>query len=115
MAEVVTVNQLLDGHVKLDIECLDRIDLNAYIPKLQCSGQVVRFLTQHLGFPIPSPALFEKIGQALARRQRPVQLQQAPAPSHLLLLLPLGRRLRPGLHQAVRLLPVPRQGLAQRA
>jgi hypothetical protein len=30
--------------------------------RLQVSGQVVNFLTQHLGFPIPSPAILEKIG-----------------------------------------------------
>ena len=30
---VVTVNDLLDGHVALDIQCLDRIYLNAYIPR----------------------------------------------------------------------------------
>ncbi len=28
-ARVVTVNDLLDGHVALDIQCLDRIYLNA--------------------------------------------------------------------------------------
>jgi hypothetical protein len=33
----------------LDIECLDRIYLNAYVPILQSSGQVVAFMTQHLG------------------------------------------------------------------
>ena len=30
--------------------------LNAYVPTLQSSGQVVAFMTQHLGKPIPSPA-----------------------------------------------------------
>jgi hypothetical protein len=59
----VTVNDVLDGHVVLDLECLDRIYLNAYVPTLQVGGQVVTFLTRHLGFPIPSPALFDKIGQ----------------------------------------------------
>jgi hypothetical protein len=58
----VTVNDLLDGHVGLDIECLDRIYPNGYVPNLQVSGQVVTFLTRHLGYPIPSPAIFEKIG-----------------------------------------------------
>jgi hypothetical protein len=54
--------ELLDGHSVLDIECLDRIYLNAYVPVLQSSGQVVAFMTQHLGKPIPSPALMEHIG-----------------------------------------------------
>ncbi len=67
MAKPVTVNEVLDGHVVLDLECLDRIYLNAYVPKLQVGGQVVSFLTQHLGNPIPSPAIFEKIGTAFRR------------------------------------------------
>jgi len=36
MARVVTVNDVLDGHVVLDIECLDRIYLNAW----PCQPQV---------------------------------------------------------------------------
>jgi hypothetical protein len=61
-AGTVTISQVLDGHVTLDLECLDRIYLNGYIPNLQVGGQVVTFLTQHLGNPIPSPALFNPIG-----------------------------------------------------
>ncbi len=34
------------------------------MPNLQVGGQVVVFLTQHLGHPIPSPAIFTKIGDA---------------------------------------------------
>jgi hypothetical protein len=59
---VVTVNDILDGHVGLDLECFDRIYLNGWVPTLQVPGQVVGFLTRHLGFPIPSPALLERIG-----------------------------------------------------
>ena len=61
MAAVVTVNDVLDGHVDLDVECLDRIYLNGYVPNLQVAGQVVSFMTAHLGNPIPSPAIMEKI------------------------------------------------------
>jgi hypothetical protein len=64
VAGEVNVNDLLDGHVTLDLECPDRIYLNAYVPRLQVSGQVVTFLTEHRGNPIPSPALFNKIGTA---------------------------------------------------
>src|SRR5271169_6743381 len=67
MAATVTVNDVLDGHVVLDLECLDRIYLNAYVPNLQVGGQVATFLTEHLGFPIPSPALLEKIGNRFRR------------------------------------------------
>jgi len=67
MSRVVTASEVLDGHVALDIECLDRIYLNAYVPILQSSGQVVAFMTQHLGLPIPSPALMEKISTKFRR------------------------------------------------
>jgi hypothetical protein len=67
MTRVVTAGEVLDGHVALDIECLDRVYLNAYVPILRSSGQVVAFMTQHLGLPIPSPALFGKIGQKFRR------------------------------------------------
>jgi hypothetical protein len=67
MAAVTTVNDLLDGHVSLDIECLDRIYLNGYVPNLQVGGQVVSFMTAHLGCPIPSPAIMEKIGTTFRR------------------------------------------------
>jgi hypothetical protein len=66
-ARVVTVNEVLDGHTALDIQCLDRIYLNVYVPRLQTSAQVVAFLTSHLGFPFPSPALFNQIGQRFRR------------------------------------------------
>src|SRR3984885_2477022 len=67
MAHIVTAGELLDGHSVLDIECLDRIYLNAYVPTLQSSGQVVAFMTQHLGKPIPSPALMEQTGTRFRR------------------------------------------------
>src|SRR6476659_5183586 len=67
MAKPVTVNDVLEGHAALDLECLDRIYLNAYVPNLQVGGQVVSFLTAHPGNPIPSPAIFDKIGTAFRR------------------------------------------------
>src|SRR4030081_2949480 len=39
-----------------------RIYLNGYVPKLQVGGQVITFLTEHLGNRIASPALFQQIG-----------------------------------------------------
>ena len=60
---VVTVNEVLDGHVALDIQCLDRVYLNAYVMRLQTSAQVVAFLSGHLGFPFPSPVLFRQLGE----------------------------------------------------
>src|ERR1700716_3256879 len=62
MACPVTINDMLDGHVGLDLDCPDRVYFNVYVPNLQVGGQVVTFLTRHLGNPIPSPAVFDKIG-----------------------------------------------------
>jgi hypothetical protein len=63
----LTVNDLLEGHVGLDVESLDRVYLNGYVPNLQVGGQVVSFMTEHLGYPIPSPAIMEKIGTSFRR------------------------------------------------
>ena len=64
MGEVVNINDVLDGHVSLTIECADRLYLNAYVPNLQVGGQVNHFLEGHLGNRIGSPAIVEKIGSA---------------------------------------------------
>jgi hypothetical protein len=63
----VTVNDLLDGHSGLDIECLDRIYLNTYVPSLQTPGQITGFLTRHEGAPIPSPVVVERRGNTFRR------------------------------------------------
>ena len=67
MSGVVTVPELLDGHTVLDIECLDRLYLNGYVPSLQVSGQVASFMTAHLKQPIPSPSIMEKMRVSRAR------------------------------------------------
>jgi hypothetical protein len=61
------INEVLDGHVSLEVECVDRMLLNVYVPNLQVGGQVVTFLTHHRGNPVPSPALFAKIGNRFVR------------------------------------------------
>ena len=63
----VTVNDVLDGHVKLDLQCLDRLYLHGYLGRLQVSGQLVQFL-KHRGYPIPSAACLQQIGDAFRRR-----------------------------------------------
>lgn len=67
MGSVVNINDVLDGHVGLEVDCVDRLYLNAYVPRLQVSGQVKWFLEEHLGNPIPSPAIIEKIGNRFRR------------------------------------------------
>ena len=67
MASVTNINDVLEGHVALEIDCVDRLYLNAYVPNLQVGGQVIRFLHNHLGHPIPSPALLAPIGNRFRR------------------------------------------------
>ena len=65
MAAVVTVNDVLDGHVGLDVECLDRIYLNGYVPNLQVGGQVVSFDSGTCVHPHGRPASREHSGRVL--------------------------------------------------
>jgi len=64
---VVTVNEVLDRHACLDLDCLDRLYLNGYLGQLQVGGQVIRFLS-HRGFKVYSGACLQQIGEAFRRR-----------------------------------------------
>jgi hypothetical protein len=61
MADYAT---LLRDHITLTCRSIDRIFLQAYVPKLQSVGQVCLFLNHQRGFPIPSSAAFGQIGEA---------------------------------------------------
>jgi len=45
----VFVAQLQQDHVVLELECIDRLYLNAYVPKLTSAAGVARFLRGYLG------------------------------------------------------------------
>jgi hypothetical protein len=64
---VVTAADMVAGHVRLDISCLDRLYLTGFVAKLQTPGGVVWFFHDHRGKPIVSPALFEPIGEKFRR------------------------------------------------
>ena len=59
-----TAADVLSRHVVFEIESIDRLYLNVYVPKLQRVEQVVGFLTRHLGFEIASTALVAKRTEA---------------------------------------------------
>lgn len=59
MADYAT---LLRDHVTLKCRSIDRVFLQAYVPKLQSVGQVCTFLRWQRGFRIPSSAAFGQIG-----------------------------------------------------
>ena len=60
---MANINELIRNHITLEVECLDRIYLNGYIPNLQIPGQLITFLVQHRKQKIPSPALLHKMTQ----------------------------------------------------
>lgn len=55
---------LLRDHVTLTCRSVDRIFLQAYVPKLQSVGWVCQFLRWQRNYEIPSSAAFGKIGEA---------------------------------------------------
>jgi hypothetical protein len=52
-----SVAEILKNHVTFQLESIDRMYLNVYVPALQYEGGVVRFFRSHRGQPITSSAL----------------------------------------------------------
>jgi hypothetical protein len=52
-----SVAEILDQHVTLELEAIDRMYLNAYVPSLQTGGGVVYFMKEQLGARVPSTML----------------------------------------------------------
>jgi hypothetical protein len=59
-----SVADVLDDHVTLEVECIDRMYLNLYQPKLQHEMGVVGFFKYHRGFPFVSSVLMDPISKA---------------------------------------------------
>ena len=58
---MASIPELLDGHVTLEVECLDRLYLNGYIGPLATSGGLATFMREQLGKPIPSPVVLGQV------------------------------------------------------
>ena len=74
---MASIPELLNGHVTLEVECLDRLYLNGYIGRLATSGGLVTFMREQLGKPVPSPVVlgqitekFREAVKALAEREQ---------------------------------------------
>lgn len=59
-----SVAAILQEHVTLELESIDRLYLNVYVPPLQREVGVVGFFRHHRGQPIASAALMEPISRA---------------------------------------------------
>jgi hypothetical protein len=58
-----SVADVLDGRVTLEIESIDRMYLNVYVPQLQHTGGVASFFQAHRGHPFASSALMDPISK----------------------------------------------------
>ena len=62
-----TVADVLSEHVTFEVECIDRMFLNVYQPRLQHPGGIVSYVHRHLGLPIASTAPLAKISDRFDR------------------------------------------------
>ena len=51
-----TVADVLDEHTVLEVECIDRMYCNVYVPKLQYAAGLVGYVQRQLDLPIASTA-----------------------------------------------------------
>jgi len=58
-----TVAEILDHHVTFELEAIDRMYLNAYVPSLQTGAGFVYFLKTQLGVRVPSTVMIAPMTQ----------------------------------------------------
>ena len=63
-----SVADVLSSHVTLELECLDRLYLNVYVPDLQYEGGVVGFFRHHRGNAIASSVLMKPMTDEFVER-----------------------------------------------
>jgi hypothetical protein len=74
-----SVAEILNQHVTFELECIDRMYLNVYVPSLQCESGVVKFFRSHRGHPFASSALMDPMTKSLvAGMERFAQQEQIP-------------------------------------
>ena len=74
-----TVADVLTDHVVFEVECIDRMYLNVYVPRLQYAAGLVGFVHRQLGLPIASTAPLGKISDAVRGRDAPLRPRPAGA------------------------------------
>src|SRR5947209_17309900 len=71
-----TVAGILQEHVTLELECLDRLYLNVYVPQLQYAGGVAAFLKQRRGARVVSTALVKPMTEGFVAAIKAFAQQQ---------------------------------------
>jgi hypothetical protein len=62
-----SVAEVIQKHVTLEVECIDRMYLNVYIPALQRERGVASFFRFHRGETFASSALMDPISKGFIR------------------------------------------------
>lgn len=63
-----SVAEVLDEHVTLEVECIDRMYLNLYQPTLQTEGGIAHFWRSHRGYKFASSALMAPMTERFVER-----------------------------------------------
>src|SRR5512141_2643511 len=76
---MATIPELLDGHVTLEVECLDRLYLNGYIGKLATGPGLMMFMRYQLGKSVPSRVVLGQVSEKF-RESVKVQAEREQVP-----------------------------------
>ncbi|MBA3800467.1 MAG: hypothetical protein H0X18_15510 [Geodermatophilaceae bacterium] len=71
-----TVSDVVTDHTVFEIECIDRMYLNVYVPQLQHPAGIVGYVHRQLGLPIASTAPLGKITDAFSAAMRRFAVDQ---------------------------------------
>ena len=63
-----SVADILNHHVKLTVEGIDRMYLNVFVPRLQHELGIVGFFREHRGQPLPSAALMKPMSRSFVAK-----------------------------------------------
>jgi hypothetical protein len=62
-----SVHDVLSEHVVFEIDCIDRMYCNVYVPQLQYAPGLVGYVQRQLGLPIASTAPLARITEAFGK------------------------------------------------
>ena len=65
-----TVADVLAEHVSFEVECIDRMYLNVYVPQLQYATGLVSYIHHQLGKPVAPTAALAPVSEAFSRSVR---------------------------------------------
>jgi hypothetical protein len=65
-----TAGEVLADHVTFEVECIDRMYLNVYVPQLQYATGLVSYIHRQLGKPVASTAALAPVSEAFTKAVR---------------------------------------------